>query len=782
LSPLNRARLASFEPYLAVLVAVHGAALLMGVSAPLLPWVAVGVAAVLGIAGAFRESLVVPRGFALVVTVVAIAWHTGGVFSSVTLWLAAAALIYPAITAWSAVYLAWGVAWYIPLFLEGGTWGEAVVRAGLVVGGGVVAWGLGATTRSFADEQERTVSELHDVQGRFSAAFEHSSSGMVMFGLDGSVLRANQAMADFLGHPLEDLQTGGLLPMFHAEDRTVVESKTAELLEGEVWSFQDELRCLHSTGRVVWALVGIGLVTDGDGAPLYFFAHFQDITARVATEASLRANEEHYRTLFGQSPIPVWEMDYSKVEAQLTDLADVADVRAYLRMRIDLVRAALGAVEVKDANDAALELLEAETVAELGDRFPLLEAADGSTDALVEQLAAVFEGTVKAQGSVNVTSLRGAPIDGILHWAAPVVNDERDLSRVVLAFADFAEARKARIALQRIEERLRAVVSASPILLFALDDKGVFTLSEGQALQSLRLSPGEAVGRSAFELFRDSPELVRAVRRALAGDSLTTSADIRGRVLDMRLGPMWEDGAVSGVIGVGNDVTERTRATEQLEQLVRSKDQFVASVSHELRTPLTAVVGFAQELEHGLDRFEKVELETLVKLIAQQSIEVADLVEDLLVASRSDMDTVSVLPEAVELWEQIELVLTALGMDVTSIGDPVKVYADPIRLRQIMRNLLSNGRRYGGDLVEVESRVFGEMVVLQVRDNGDGIPVRDRAKIFDPYFRGKKGQVTGSSVGLGLTVSYQLAKLMDGDLVYRHEDGWSTFELTLPAG
>jgi signal transduction histidine kinase len=247
---------------------------------------------------------------------------------------------------------------------------------------------------------------------------------------------------------------------------------------------------------------------------------------------------------------------------------------------------------------------------------------------------------------------------------------------------------------------------------------------------------------------------------------------------------MWEDGAVCGVIGVGNDVTERTRATEQLEQLIRSKDQFVASVSHELRTPLTAVVGFAQELQDGLDRFEKPELEMLVNLIAQQSVEVADLVEDLLVASRSDRDVVSVLPEAVELWEQIELVLTALEPEgaVESIGNPVKVLADPIRLRQIIRNLLSNASRYGGELMQVVSALSGEMVVVQVRDNGDGIPVRDRAKIFDPYFRGEKGHITGSSVGLGLTVSYQLAKLMDGDLVYRYEDGWSTFELTLPVG
>jgi PAS domain S-box-containing protein len=776
----------SFEPYLSVLVAVHGAALLSGESVPLLPWASVAAAALLGIIGLWGHVLVASRGFALAAAASVIAWYTGGLFSSITLWLAVAALLYPAITAWPGHYLIWGIAWYLPLFNAGGTLGEAGVRAGLMIGGGLAAWSLGSTSRQFADEKERAESELADAQGRFSAAFEHSSSGMVMFGRDFSVLRANQAMADFLGRPLETVQASELLELFHRDDRQVVEAKTSDLLEGEVWSFQDELRCLHSTGRVVWALVGMGLVTNAEGAPLYFFAHFQDISGRVATEESLRANEEHYRTLFGQSPIPIWEVDYTGVEAYLHNLEQVTDIRAYLRLRLDVVKGALGAAEVKDANDAALTLLEADSVADLSSRFPVLETVEGSSDALIDQLVAVYEGADRAQGSVNVTSLHGSAIDGILHWAAPVVDHKRDLSRVVLAFADFAETRKARIALQRIEERLRAVVSASPILLFALDRYGVFTLSEGQALQALRLSPGEAVGRSAFELFRDSPELVRAVRRALSGDSLTTSADVRGRVLDVRLGPMWENGDVSGVIGVGNDVTERRRATEQLEQLVRSKDQFVASVSHELRTPLTAVVGFAQELRDNLARFDDEDVETLVGMIAEQSIEVADLVEDLLVAARSDVDTIAVIPEPVEFFEQVELVLTAWGPDDTSRvelrGDPVKVFADPIRLRQILRNLLSNGRRYGGHSMVVQARLFGEMVIVQVRDNGEGIPVRDRAKIFDPYFRGQRGQGTGSSVGLGLTVSSQLAKLMDGDLVYRYEDGWSTFELSLPAG
>ncbi len=212
----------------------------------------------------------------------------------------------------------------------------------------------------------------------------------------------------------------------------------------------------------------------------------------------------------------------------------------------------------------------------------------------------------------------------------------------------------------------------------------------------------------------------------------------------------------------------------------------MASVSHELRTPLTAVVGFTQELREGLERFSREDLETMVQLVAEQAVEVADLVEDLLVAARADIDAVAIYPESLEVAEQVELVLLAWrgdrDADVVIHGEPAKAHADPIRLRQVLRNLLTNARRYGGSRVEVAVASSEETTTVEVRDDGPGIPERDRDQIFEPYFRSTEGDVEVSSVGLGLTVSRQLARLMGGDLTYRYENGWSVFSLSLPRG
>ncbi|MEE9205545.1 MAG: histidine kinase dimerization/phospho-acceptor domain-containing protein, partial [Acidimicrobiia bacterium] len=109
---------------------------------------------------------------------------------------------------------------------------------------------------------------------------------------------------------------------------------------------------------------------------------------------------------------------------------------------------------------------------------------------------------------------------------------------------------------------------------------------------------------------------------------------------------------------------EREQAYARLEQLVQSKDRFLASVSHEIRTPLTSVVGFASVLRDDPGRLSSEEGSELVELILQQSLEVSDLVEDLLVSARAEIDTVTVTKEPVNLGLEIENVLAArLAMD-----------------------------------------------------------------------------------------------------------------------
>jgi signal transduction histidine kinase len=228
---------------------------------------------------------------------------------------------------------------------------------------------------------------------------------------------------------------------------------------------------------------------------------------------------------------------------------------------------------------------------------------------------------------------------------------------------------------------------------------------------------------------------------------------------------------------------ERRDARAELEDLLANKDEFIAAVSHEVRTPLTAVVGFASELDEHGDEFSEAERADLTSLLAEQSREMANIVDDLLTAARADAGALVVAPEALSVRKLVGDVLSSHPTWVDfAIDEDILVLADPGRARQILRNLLTNADRYGGDTVKIHAhQTSGNTVRLEVRDNGHGIPYQLRSHVFEPYARAKTGSAQPASVGLGLAVARQLARLMGGDVVLSELDGWTVFTLCLPA-
>lgn len=260
-------------------------------------------------------------------------------------------------------------------------------------------------------------------------------------------------------------------------------------------------------------------------------------------------------------------------------------------------------------------------------------------------------------------------------------------------------------------------------------------------------------------------------------------------ITDSQLLPavLWGRTAVVTAIGLVVAGISAAQSRAALD-LALAKDQFVASVSHELRTPLTAVVGFAAELRERSGDLQPAEVEEFAAAVHQHSVEVANLVEDLLVAARADGGDMTIVTVAVDIRKAVDEVFAETRLlfglseeGVTISGSSVFASADPTRVRQILRNLLANALRYGGSRVEARVATTGNQAVVELADDGRGIPEADMTRLFTPYERFHEASGPTNSIGLGLAVSRTLARLMDGDLSYHRRDGWSVFRLELPA-
>jgi signal transduction histidine kinase len=221
---------------------------------------------------------------------------------------------------------------------------------------------------------------------------------------------------------------------------------------------------------------------------------------------------------------------------------------------------------------------------------------------------------------------------------------------------------------------------------------------------------------------------------------------------------------------------ELRRANDQLTRLDKMKDDFLSQVSHELRTPMTSIRSFSEILVSSGD-IDEEQSRRFLSVIQHESERLTRLLDEILELSRLEngqLESVPVPTDAVEVMRGAIETMRGLthGRGVTvhdELGsESVMVLADPDRLKQVCINLLSNAAKFSageGAAVWVSGGERDGMAVIDVRDNGPGIPADVRETLFQKFSRGWSANYkTDSGSGLGLAISKRLMLLMKGDL------------------
>src|SRR5437764_8219527 len=266
-------------------------------------------------------------------------------------------------------------------------------------------------------------------------------------------------------------------------------------------------------------------------------------------------------------------------------------------------------------------------------------------------------------------------------------------------------------------------------------------------------------------------------------DIVVSHADGTERWVRYTYRPLGKRGARAGYVVVVRDVTAELE-TEQL------KADFVATVSHELRTPLTPLQGFLITLARGIGDGTPEERQAYYRIMLNQANRLERLITDLPEASRIESGQPVVEAQRMDVAETVDEVLRMFQEEYpdrtirTVIDGPVMVDADPLRVDQVITNLVSNAIKYSPRESVVEVRVEKEdgQATLSVRDRGWGIAPADQERVFERFFRVENALTrrTGGT-GLGLYLAKQLVQAMSGRLwlVSRPGEG-STFSFTLP--
>jgi signal transduction histidine kinase len=323
----------------------------------------------------------------------------------------------------------------------------------------------------------------------------------------------------------------------------------------------------------------------------------------------------------------------------------------------------------------------------------------------------------------------------------------------------------------RIRPSYLAYVNAS--------DKAYAALSSDQSAVALRLERFEAridteIAREAQQTRVTNPRARLALIIAAAAAGLLIALLIWQFEMQRRAGRIDRDNA------------------DQARELMRLRDEFVATVSHELRTPLTSIMGYLELISDDSFAARTPEQDTFLGVVQRNAERLMRLVSDLLLVAEAkdrkldlDVHDVDLQRLVTECVEAAKPAADAKRIELTvDHGAPPHLKGDPLRLAQLMDNLVSNAIKFTpqGGRVSVKTAALDGSTMLEVTDSGTGISDADQLQLFNPFFRTQSATAQAiPGTGLGLTITKAIVDAHKGSIGVRSVVGrGTTFNVLLP--
>lgn len=383
--------------------------------------------------------------------------------------------------------------------------------------------------------------------------------------------------------------------------------------------------------------------------------------------------------------------------------------------------------------------------------------------------------------------------------ARPVLRNGEPVATVIEA-QDVSEESRVADALRKREERFRAIADRSVTGIAEVDLAGRYLFVNDRYCETLGRRREELLDGMRMQDVTHpddlSPNLLRFERLVREGQPfLIEKRYVRpdGSIVWVNnsvSGVRGDDGRVEGVVAVSVDVTDRKRAEDELREANRRKDEFLAMLAHELRNPLAPI-------RSGLDLLGLMGTDGgIIEPMQQQVEHLVRLVDDLLDVSRIMRGKVELRRESVELASIVDrAVRTArplidarrheLSLELPK--EPVTLDADPVRLSQVIANLLNNAAKYTEDGGRIRLSALAEDgdAVVTVSDTGIGIDSDLLPAVFDLFTQASPGiDRSEGGLGIGLTLVKSLVEMHGGSVTAR-SDGLgkgSAFTVRLPRG
>lgn len=621
---------------------------------------------------------------------------------------------------------------------------------------------------ALALEGEETRESLRKSKNRYSDLFNFAAEGIMLGSPDLTIIDVNRSICKLTGFEKDEIVGKKISDvLFTKESLAIAPFETVDLEKGKQVVKEREIR--HKDGHIITIEMQTRMMPDRSYQTVLY-----DITAKKQAENKLLISESTYKGIINS----------------LTDAVYILNKDA----------------EFLDVNHAS-EIMYNYKKEEFIGKTPEFLSAPGKNDLAetVRLISEAYNGNstrfdywgLRKDGSVFPKEVTLTP--GLWFGEKAVIALGRDLT----------ESKKNEELLRLSEEKYRLLVqySSDPIFSYNIDETYRF-VNDAFAIQFGK-TPEELIGKSPFEIFshEEAEKRLRLIRHIF---KTAEKGEIEVKVINAKNETKYyltmadpikdETGKVLWVTCISKEITLRKQAEEELRQRNEElkatnaeKDKFFSIVAHDLRGPMNGFLGLTGIMAEDIESLSAVELKEIANTMRTSAVNIYRLIENLLEWSRLQRGVINFEPQPMflksSLNKSIELVKdTAEKKEIKieiKIPEHMVVSADLHMLETVIRNLLSNAIKFSlrGSIIEISAfKTEKHMICIEVKDNGIGIPVELRSKLFSiAESTSRKGTENEPSTGLGLILCKEFVEKQGGKIEVESTEGeGSIFRFTVP--
>ncbi len=627
----------------------------------------------------------------------------------------------------------------------------------------------------FRDVTDRVRAEaaLRESEERYRTIIENTSDIIYSADSDGTIRFVSKNLErygyrpdEIIGRPLSDV----LKIIGVSEDRERVLSEFRETITTGR-EFPTIFRAKDRNGRGIW-FEEHGKAIRGEGGEIRgAIGVIRDVTERMRAEEALKTSETKYRELVENANSIILRMDTAGNVTFFNEFAETF------------------------FGYHAEEILGRNVVGTIFSR----------SDSSGRDMASMIRDIAKRPYLYPTNTCENVRRNGDHVWVAwtnkAIYGEDGSVKEILCIGNDITDRRRAEEAARREAAKLAAIISGMQEGVVFANASGTIVEVNEYFCRLVGMSRGQLLGRR-FEQFH-SPDTRKFLGETLEhfksnpnSDPLVVHRRMGNADVIIRLQPIYSEGRYEGTVVNLIDVSELVKARRIAEEASRAKSEFLANVSHEIRTPMTGIMGYADLLaETSLDERQR----EYVRTISSCGRALLDIINDILDLSKIEAGRIEIEAEEFDVADVLESAMSAvrasaaskglaLAMEIAP-GAPSVFVGDPVRVRQVLVNLLGNAVKFT-DKGKVSARAapapsdvapLGSLL-FEVSDTGVGIPEDKQEAIFEAFVQAD-GSTTRKfgGTGLGLAICRKLVDLMGGRIWVKSCRGaGSTFYFSIP--